>query len=336
MAILSILELKQLADPALSIVIPAYNVERYVGASISSALGQTLREIEVIVVDDGSTDTTARIAGEFDDPRLIIKRKPNGGLSSARNCGIAAARGRYIGFLDGDDLWHPTKAERHLATMEADPAIGISYSYSAYVQEDGTPTDRVLFSRLFRPTLDQMIRRNHVGNGSAPVVRAECFKVAGTFDESLRSCEDWEMWVRLLRDTGAVAQLIPEVLTSYRIVPTSLTMNFAGFLRGAELAAGKIRAETPQVKSSSVRRGLATCYRIAGTKALHGGSRSEALRLIRRAVSIDPLLIAVDPRLAVTLLLAIVPSRAKPSLHRLIFSVIGMTMIRSRKKAKSV
>jgi glycosyltransferase involved in cell wall biosynthesis len=320
-----------LSDPVLSIVIPAYNVERYVGDAIASALGQTMREIEVIVVDDGSTDKTAGVAAAFEDPRLVIKRKPNGGLSSARNAGIAAARGKYIGFLDGDDLWHPTKAERHVTKMEADATIGLSYSYSDYVEDDGTPTGRILFSKLSRPSLEQMIRRNHVGNGSAPVVRASCFRAVGTFDESLRSCEDWEMWVRLLRDSRTVALLIPEVLTSYRIVATSLSMDFAGFLRGAELAAAKIKAQTPQVGARVVRRGLATCYRIAGTKALHSGRRSEALRLIGQALALDPPLMLSDPRLAVTLILALVPSWAKPALHRFIHRVLGALVIRSAK-----
>jgi glycosyltransferase involved in cell wall biosynthesis len=318
-----------LSDPILSIVIPVYNIERYVAAAIASALAQTLREIEVVVIDDGSTDATASVAETFKDPRVRIERKSNGGLSSARNAGIAIARGRYIGFLDGDDMWRPAKAERQIAVMEADPTIGLTYSYSAYVEEDGTPTGRILFSTLTRPSIEQMVRRNHVGNGSTPIVRASCFRTAGVFDESLRICGDWEMWVRLLRDSGAAARLVPEVLTFYRMVPTSLSMNFAEFLHGCELAAARIKAETPQVSSNAVRRGIAMCYRIAGTKALHGGNRFEALRLIRRAVSLDPMLLVSDPRLAATLGLAAIPAAAWPTLHRL----LGALLVRKGAKA---
>jgi hypothetical protein len=319
-----------LTNPILSIVIPTYNLERYIADSIASALAQTMADLEVLVVDDGSTDTTASIAESFKDPRVRVERKSNGGLSSARNVGIAAARGKYIGFLDGDDMWHVAKAERQVAAMEADPNIGLTYSYSAYMEQDGRTTGRILFSSLAQPSVEQMVRRNHVGNGSTPIVRASCFRDAGVFNESLRICGDWEMWVRLLRDSAGVARLVPEVLTFYRIVPTSLSMNFASFLRDCELAAARISAETPQVGASAVRRGLATCYRIAGTKALHGGSRLQALRLLRSAVNRDPSLIIADPRLAATLGLLMMPSLARPALHRL----VGAFVVRSGKSFK--
>lgn len=296
--------------PRLSIVIPAYNVEGYVVEAIASALVQSLSEIEVIVVDDGSTDRTGEQIAAFDDPRLRVVTQVNGGLSNARNTGIRAARAALIGFLDGDDRWHPDKALRHVELMERDPSIGLSYSHSAYIDEAGRDTGALLLSDAAAPDLVAMIRRNRVGNGSTPVVHADCFRRAGLFDETLRSCEDWEMWVRLLRETGFSARLIPEALTFYRLNTQSLSFNFDGFLRNAEAAAARIAAETPQVDPAHARYGLAMCYRIAAAKAVKIGKTARALALLRRAVTISPSIALTDPRFAATLAVMIAPRRA--------------------------
>ena len=145
------------ASPILSIVIPAYNVAPYIEAAVNSALDQTLRDIEVIVVDDGSTDATPKILDKIQrargDARLRIIRQPNGGLSAARNTGIRNARGAFIGFLDSDDIWAPQKAELQVGLMQADETIGISFSYSEYLTEDGRRTGSILFAERMQPSL---------------------------------------------------------------------------------------------------------------------------------------------------------------------------------------
>ena len=127
--------------PALSVVIPAYNVARFITAAVELALAQTMGDLEVIVVDDGSTDETATLVRCISDPRVVLVNKPNGGLSSARNAGIRVARGRYLGFLDGDDIWFPEKAEKQIAALEAEPGITMTYSHSG-VPRRGRHADR--------------------------------------------------------------------------------------------------------------------------------------------------------------------------------------------------
>lgn len=313
-----------MSEPVLSIVVPAYNVERYVGEAVASALAQTLAGIEVVVVDDGSTDGTPAVLASLADPRLRVVRQANAGLSAARNAGIRAARAELVGFLDGDDRWHPGKAARHLAHMRDEPGVGISYSHSAYVDEDGRDTGRRLVSASASPDLRAMILRNRVGNGSTPVVRAACFREAGTFDETLRSCEDWEMWVRILRDTRWRAGLVPEVLTDYRINTRSLSMmDPAPFLRAAEAAAARVRRETPGMPGSVVDRGLAMSYRIAATKAYVSGDRRTALGLVGRALRLAPSLAVSDPRLAGTLAALAAPRWATAAAHRAVAALAG-------------
>jgi glycosyltransferase involved in cell wall biosynthesis len=293
--------------PAISIVIPAFNVENYIVQSVRSALAQTLDDLEVIVVDDGSTDETAAKVLSIDDSRLRLIQQSNRGLSGARNSGIKAAHGEFIGFLDGDDTWLPQKAHEQIEIMRRDPKIGLTYSYSLYIDQNDRPTGAILFTRARRPSLAQMIRRNAVGNGSTPIVRKDCFEQAGLFDEELRSCEDWEMWVRILRTTYYSAELVPLPLTRYRVNLQSLSMNYDNFLNYARKAAQKIERETPEIAPRIVREGLAMAYRIAATKALYNGHRQKSLSLMKEAVGICPWLPFVDSRFAVTMVMMLTP-----------------------------
>ena len=113
-----------------SIVIPLYNTEEYVQLALESALAQTYQNLEIIVVDDGSTDGGVNICRKFTDKRIRIIQQANRGLSGARNTGIRNAEGEYVAFLDADDLWVPEKVERHVEHFEQRPELGISFSYS--------------------------------------------------------------------------------------------------------------------------------------------------------------------------------------------------------------
>ena len=110
-----------------SVVIPLYNCEKYILQSVQSILDQTYKRIELIIIDDGSTDSSLKIVKNIKDKRVRIITKQNGGLAQARNSGISEARGELIGFLDADDYWHPSKIERHLIHFESSSDIGLSF-----------------------------------------------------------------------------------------------------------------------------------------------------------------------------------------------------------------
>jgi glycosyltransferase involved in cell wall biosynthesis len=306
--------------PTLSIVIPAYNVADYVGQAVGSALDQTRSDIETIVVDDGSTDATSSVVAELvdcrRDRRLRVVRQANRGLSAARNTGIRCARGHYIGFLDGDDAWRPEKAERQLALMEANPAIGISFSYSEYMLENGVPTGRILRAEVSRPTLADMVRRNHVGNGSSPIVRKECFDQAGLFREGLRSCEDYEMWCRILHRTDFRAALVPGALTLYRLREASLCFAFDQFLENADLAVDLLQEEIPELPSRLFDAAHAEHYRITAWKALSAGETAAAQRYLARAFRLHPWLFVSDRRALGTLAAIAIRKTGSESLQR--------------------
>lgn len=305
--------------PLLTVVVPACNVAPYIGAAVGSALGQTMRDLEVVVVDDGSADGTPAVLAGIRDPRLRVVRQANAGLAAARNAGIRAARGRYLGLLDGDDLWMPEKAERQVAVLERAPEVTLTYSHSAYLDAAGRPDGTFLLSRHASPTWRQMILRNHVGNGSTPIGRTADFLAAGLFDTRLRTAlEDYEMWPRLMRRTGRALRLVPEVLTGYRVRGDSLSVRFDGFLRHAELARTLLAEAIPEAPPRLLDLGLAGSYRVAARKAASFGRRREALGYLARALRIAPALPLHDPRFFATLAIALSGGRGQHGLHALL------------------
>lgn len=284
--------------PIATVVIPAYNVAGFVRDAVESALDQSFRDTEIVVVDDGSTDETpkvlAAICDERRDSRLRIISQRNAGLSAARNTGIKAARGEFIGFLDADDIWHPRKLETQIAPMLNDPAVGVTFSFSEYIQESGERTGVKLVPTTYRPDLIALIIRNELGNGSSPVVRAQCFRQVGLFEKSLRSCEDYEMWCRIGALTDFQFVCVPKVLTYYRLRAAGLSYNSRPFVQAADRAMEIIRTNVPNVPPEVLQRGHSNHYRVAAAKAASVGHKFEALRLLAHAIRIWPRLVVTE------------------------------------------
>jgi hypothetical protein len=282
--------------PRISIIIPVFNTERWVEDAIRSALQQTIAQIEVVVVDDGSSDESLERALAFADERLTILSQPNRGLSAARNAGILVASARLIGFLDGDDVWFTEKAERHLDLLERSPEIGLTFSWSAYLDDEGEKTGQYLTSRCHSPSAKDLTRRNHVGNGSTSVVRRACFEQTGLFDEGMRSCEDLDMWIRIAVETPFTLRLIPELLTGYRVREGSLSLSFDGFIYAAQKLKEHILVRRQGLEEDDARRCLAQLLRIASRKALADGQVRLSRTLLLHAAREHPGSVLADPR----------------------------------------
>jgi len=184
--------------PAVSVVIPAYNAAWCVRKAIDSVLAQDFRDFEVIVVDDGSIDDTASVLAGYGDAIRVV-HKTNGGLSSARNAGIRAARGEFVAFLDADDWWLPGKLGKQVSFMRQYPAVGFSSTTARVEDPDGNLVNVWACAHWDGPFLAHLFGSNAdvAGSGSAVIARRTLFEHSGGFDEALLSLEDIDMWMRL-------------------------------------------------------------------------------------------------------------------------------------------
>jgi len=214
------------SSPAVTVVMPVWNVRPWVAEAIESALTQTFRDFELIVVNDGSTDGTGEYLDTLSDPRLRVVHQANAGSAAARNVGIALARGHYIAFLDGDDRWMPEKLERHVRCLDSRPSVDLSFSLSTLIFADGqqiglqreAPEGTLSFAGLL---LD-----NKIANGSAVVMRTSTIKEAGGFRAELRACVDLDCWLRVARLRENNVWCLAEALTVYRHRPGQITADW--------------------------------------------------------------------------------------------------------------
>jgi glycosyltransferase involved in cell wall biosynthesis len=196
-----------------SAVIPAYNYARFVGRAIDSVLAQTHRDIECIVVDDGSTDDTPDVLARYAG-RIHAIRQENRGLSAARNAGIKAARGEVIALLDADDEWKPEKIATQLPALDGGPEVGVVGCACEVVDGDGKHQYDAFQPSPGRggPALRAIATRTSwvSGSASAALIRRQVLDQVGLFDESLTAAEDWDMWLRICADHTIVN--LPDVL----------------------------------------------------------------------------------------------------------------------------
>lgn len=178
----------------ISVVIPAFNAERYLDECIRSVLAQTLPVVEVLIVDDGSTDGTLAMARGFGENVRVLHQQ-QGGPARARNLGASEAQGDWIAFLDADDFWQPEKLSRQRAQLLRDPSAVLCYTGLLALKLDGSLVP------VAPPTLaevDRMLRMTNPGiPPSAVMIRRDTLLDAGGFNEVQRGCEDWDLWFRL-------------------------------------------------------------------------------------------------------------------------------------------
>ena len=199
--------------PFVSVIIPVYNCADFLGQAIDSVLSQTFMDLEIIVVDDGSTDRTPEVSAQYSDQITYI-RQPNGGNAAARNRGVVEARGRWLCFLDADDLWEPKKLERQLLDLLRHPEWMISFVRARKFFESGDsepiPADPAESEMWDKLVFYQPFGSSHSGM----MLHASCFEQVGGFDDALRLSVDWDLFIRLA-DRYRI-RVLPEFLVHHR------------------------------------------------------------------------------------------------------------------------
>ncbi len=256
------------AEVRVSVVMPLYNAEKYVKSAIESVLASDLRELEVIVVDDGSRDSSAAVVAAIEDPRVtLVRSAPSGGPSRPRNTGIARARAAYIALLDADDLLKPHKLSAAIAALDQHPRVGLAFgdfqriTSAGQIIEASTLAAYPVFQSLAMVELHPpwrlipqaelargLLYENFIGT-SGVVLRAKLLDAIGGFDESLICSEDRDLWFRAAHHSGALYST--EAGHSYRVIPSSLS--HGPVIRNARCRITVLRREKARWKDPGAR-----------------------------------------------------------------------------------
>lgn len=303
--------------PTISVIIPVYNSERSIAATVESVLAQTYSDFEILVIDDESQDRSIEICQSYQDPRMRVIRQRNRGLAGARNTGIRHAQGRFLAFLDSDDLWHPEKLAQHLQHFQRDPAVGVSFCRSCFIDEQGQELGIYQMPKLREITPGYLFCRNPISNGSSVVIRREvldaiCFQdnVHGEvedfyFDDHFRQSEDIECWLRIALQTSWKIEGIPEALTLYRVNLGGLSANILKQYESWERIVTKTQAYNPDFVAQWAGPARAYQLRYLARRAANQRSREMATQLIHQALATHWQILLEEPRRTLMTLAAV-------------------------------
>ncbi len=301
-----------------TVVVPAYNVASTLSETLEALLAQTHDAFEIVVVNDGSTDSTLLVAENCAaDDRLRIVTQDNRGLAGARNSGIAAARGKVIGFCDADDIWVPEKLALHVEHLNANPLIGVSFSGSALIDDDSAPMGISQTPKLRNIDAANIFMRNPIGNGSSPVIRRAVFEEIAFrpeheqerdwyFDETFRQSEDIECWLRIALTTAWSFEGIPGDLTRYRISSGGLSAATDRQLASWERMVEKLRPLSSSFFEAYEDRARAYQYRYLCRRAVSDFDAKRALQLGLASITASPRPFLEEPKKSLTTAAAVV------------------------------
>lgn len=301
--------------PFISVVICAYQAEDTIAEAIDSVSRQTFRDLEIIVVDDGSRDGTAAIVERLRtrEKRLKLYRQLNSGVAMARNKGVALARGDLIAFLDADDRWSPTHLAWHEQVMRQSPSIGVSFSRARFIDTKGRPTGEVSRTPIGVVPAAAVLAGNPCTTCSTMVVSAQCFREVGLFRDELRRAEDQE-WLLRVALSGWTLVCDGRESVDYRTSPQGLSSDLAGMLDGFRSVLATARRLAPDLVAREGAVAEARMLRYLARRALRLGlGRVEAGKYFLGAVLSSPRLVVAEPKATLATLAGLVaPVLARP------------------------
>ncbi|MEQ9370217.1 MAG: glycosyltransferase [Coleofasciculus chthonoplastes F3-SA18-01] len=277
----------------ISVIIPVYNGEKTIRETIESVRGQTFTDLEIIVINDGSTDSTLDILATIPDPRLKIFSYPNANQAVSRNRGISHATGEFIAFLDADDLWTPDKLEAQLNALQQNPQAALVYSWTNSVNESGEFIRRGSYVSDNGDVYAKLLLVDFLENGSIPLIRRQALAEVGNFDPSLTPAEDWDMWLRLASRYPFV--VVPRVQILYRVSADSASTNVTRMESACWRVIEKAFTQAPDSLQYLKQDSIANIYKYLTFKVLQGYPNRQrgitAARLLSQAINYDPSLI---------------------------------------------
>lgn len=310
----------------LSVIIPARDVGPFIAQAVRSALAQTVRDIEVLLIDDGSRDDTRARIADIADPRLHLLDGQGRGSAHARNQGIAMAKGRYLAFLDADDVWLPDHLARLHAQLELHPELDLVFAASAWIDRAGRPLPRTVVRWQGPISYRALFLEFYPVTTSALLARRSAVEQVGGFDEDLAMGEDHDLCLRLalLRPDNCAGT--PTIGLQYRQRPGQKTGNRENKLRSWERLVAKHRRLAPALVPELAVVATANHKRALAALAYENGAYAEARAWITQAWRAAPLAMARDRRTWIVVAAAIaslLPSPARRAAEQLGEQVLG-------------
>jgi len=277
---------KKASMQTVSIVIPTLNRAHLVTRAIKSVLTQTYQDFEIIVVDDGSQDETEKVVQQCGGKRIkYIKHQKTMGPGAARNTGIDISYGEYIAFLDSDDEWLPTKLEKQITLFKKTTFnTGLIYCGVAHIDQINRNVKEKWIPNYRGYVFEKNLSENFIVSGSSTViVQRKALEKAGKFDESLPSCEDWDLWIRIARHYEF--DYIPEILVNCFAHSERISSNFERVILGHKLFSKKYKEEIDK-QSSNVK---AKHFFYLGNHFCYYGDENLAKKYLSQAFRIYPI-----------------------------------------------
>ena len=228
--------------PKVSVIIPTHNRVSLLERAIQSILSQTFYDFELIIINDASTDSTQEMIKEIDHPRIhLINHSKNRGASAARNAGITASKGKYIAFLDDDDEWLPEKLAKQVQIFEnLSDKTGLIYSGFHFISQRTGAILKTVSPQQKGDLYKTLLRRNLISTVTS-LIKKDCFRIAGTFDQSLPSCQDWDLWIRISKHFHL--DFVPDPLAKVYLHGEQISVNIQSRIQARDKLIQKYHSE---------------------------------------------------------------------------------------------
>jgi glycosyltransferase involved in cell wall biosynthesis len=209
------------SKPKISVIMPVYNGAKYLRPAIDSIIGQTFTDFEFIIINDGSTDSSAEIIKSYGDERLAIIEQQNQGVTKSLNNGLAIAKGEFIARMDADDIALPERLEKQLAFLSANPEICLCGSRAFAIDERGETIGTFDYPPISHQEIKKLYLWHNPFIHSSVMFRNETIKKLGSYDESIPRAQDYELWGRVIKNCQTAN--LPDYLLKYRVLKAGVT-----------------------------------------------------------------------------------------------------------------
>jgi len=284
--------------PLVSVIIPAYNAEAFISKTLDSVLSQTYKNIEVLVVDDGSKDRTPEIVKSFAqrDVRITLLQQPNKGVAAARNLAIEKSNGEYIAPVDADDIWYPQKLEKQVQCMlQSDPSVGLVYTWSVVIDENNLISMKLVnyldpIAYTEGDVFTALVYVNFLRNASVPLIRRACFEKVGGYncklkEQNSQGCEDWDIYLRIAEFFKF--KVVPEYLVGYRETISSMSCNPNTMARSYHLVMADVQQRCSEIPPCVFRWSKSSFYLYLAQQSIRTGKHWSTLYWLYKVLRAD-------------------------------------------------